>query len=159
MKRKLVIICTILTIISCKQSTTLTENEKASIIIDIRMTFDEYYSDIRKSGLSAELKYFDNTSDFFWVPPGYSNSISYDSVATIIKENAPSSRSVDNSIDTLRIIPLSKELAAYTGRLNSTMIDTSGKAITFALVESGILIKRPNGWKLLSGQTAVLNQK
>jgi SnoaL-like domain len=148
----------LLTIVSCRQSTTLTENEKVRIVEDVRHTLDDYYSDIGKAGLTAEFQYLDNTSDFLWVPPGYPGSISYDSVATVLKHNAPKFRSVNNFFDTLRIIPLSEEYATYTGRLNSTMTDTTGKTITFSLVETGVLIKRKDGWKLLNGQTSVLNQ-
>jgi hypothetical protein len=121
-------------------------------------TLDSYYNDIRKLGLTAEFKYLDNSSEFFWVPPGYSDAIAYDSVVTILKQNAPKYKSIDNSFDTLRIIPLSRELATYTGRLHSTMTDTADRIITFSLVETGILIKRPDGWKLLNGQTTILAQ-
>jgi len=158
MKRHILTISIVLIFISCHQSTQLTEHEKASIIEDVRHTLDNYYNDIRKSGLTAEFKYLDNSSEFFWVPPGYSNSLSYDSVVTILKQNAPKFKSVDNSFDTLRIIPLTKELATYTGRLNSTMTDTSDDVMTFSLVETGILIKRRDGWKLLNGQTTILNK-
>jgi len=156
MKRQLLTIILLLTIVSCRQSTTLTENEKASIINDVQQTLDKYYNDIRKSGLTAEFKYLDTSSEFFWVPPGYSSSLSYDSVATILKQNAPTYKSIDNSFDTIRIIPLTYELATYTGRLNSTMTDTSNKVLTFSLVETGVLIKRQDGWKLLHGQTSIL---
>ncbi|MBK7009746.1 MAG: nuclear transport factor 2 family protein [Saprospiraceae bacterium] len=158
MKRQILTIFTILTFLSCRQSESLTENETESIIKDVQLTLVNYYTDIRKSGLTAEFKYLDNSSDFFWVPPGYSGFISYDSVATVLKQNAPKYISIDNSFDTLRIIPLSKELATYTGRLNSTMTDTSGKIMTFSLVETGVLIKRQDGWKLLSGQTSILQK-
>jgi hypothetical protein len=159
MTRLILTIFTILTITSCRQSTPLTETEKTSIVLEVRQTLDNYYNDIRKSGLTAEFKYLDNSSEFFWVPPGYSSSISYDSVATVLKQNAPKYNSIDNSFDTLRIVPLSKELATYTGRLHSTMTDTSGKVMTFSLVETGVLIKRKDGWKLLNGQTSILNQQ
>lgn len=114
MTRPILTIFTILTIVSCRQSTSLTETEKTSIVLDIRKTLNNYYNDIRKSGLTAEFKYLDNSSDFFWVPPGYSSSISYDSVTTVLKQNAPKYKFIDNSFDTLRIVPLNKELATYT---------------------------------------------
>ena len=159
MTRPILTIFTMLTIVSCRQSTPLTETDKASIVSDVQKTLDNYYNDIRKSGLTAEFKYLDNSSEFFWVPPGYSCSISYDSVTAILKQNAPKYKFIDNSFDTLRIIPLNKELATYTGRLHSTMTDTSDKTMTFSLVETGVLIKRQEGWKLLSGQTSILNLK
>lgn len=156
MKRQTLIFLLILTIASCRQSTVLTENEKEKIIVDVKLTLNNYYNDIRKSGLTAEFKYLDNSKDFFWVPPGYSSSLSYDDIANAIKENALKYKSVDNSFDKLLIIPLSKVLATYTGQLSSTMTDTSGKVMRVSLVETGILIKRQDGWKLLSGQTSLL---
>jgi hypothetical protein len=159
MKRKLLTIFYLLTLVACEQpSATLTENEKASIIKNTRQTLDNYYGDIQKSGLMAEFKYLDPSTEFFWVPPGASSSLSFDSVATILKQNAPLYKSINNSFDTLRIIPLSKELATYTGRFNSVMTDTSGKVMTFSLVETGVLIKRQDGWKLLQGQTSIINK-
>ena len=143
---------------SCeKPNTSLTASEKETIIQTTRQTLNNYYNDIKQDGLLAELKYLDNSSDFFWVPPGYTTSISYDSVITILKQNAPAFKSIVNTWDTLRIIPITKELATYTGRLHSSMTDTSGAVSEFKLVETGILIKRKDGWKLLSGQTSIMN--
>lgn len=136
----------------------MTTTEKAAIEDSIRVTLDNYYADIKKTGLTAEFKYLDHSPDFFWVPPGYSSAISYDSVATVLNQNAPLFRSVDNAWDSLRIIPLTTELATYTGRLRSTMVDASGKTSHIALVETGLLVKRKDGWKLLSGQTSVVDK-
>jgi hypothetical protein len=158
MTRRIPPLIVLLTIVSCSQPVTLTESNKAIIAEDVRHMLDTYYRDIKKSGLTGEFKYLDNSTDFFWVPPGYSSSISYDSVLTILRQNAPKYKSIDNSFDTLRIIPLSKELAAYTGRLTSSMTDTSNVITTFKLVETGTLIKRKDGWKLLNGQTSLLNE-
>lgn len=154
---RLFIIFTVLSIVSCRQSTSLTESEKKIIIDNVSQTLDNYYNDIRRSGLNAEFKYLDSSSDFFWVPPGYSNAITYDSVSAILKQSASQYRSIDNRFDSLHIKPLSKELATYTGRLQSTMTDTSGKVLTVSLVETGVLIKRQDGWKLLNGQTSIIN--
>lgn len=158
MPRYLPTILSLLTIISCTQPSTLSEAEKATITADVTLTLKNYYADIKKSGLTAEFDYLDQSADFFWVPPGYSAAISYDSVAAVLRQNAPNYLSINNAFDTLKIIPLSKELASYTGRLHSTMIDTAGIATTFSLVETGLLIKRKDGWKLLHGQTALVNQ-
>lgn len=156
MTRLLLIIFTVFQLSSCRQSESLSQSEKESIIDTVFQTLFNYCDDIRKSGLNAEFKYLDNSADFFWVPPGYSNAITYDSVAVILKQSAPKYKSIDNRFDSLQIKPLSKELATYTGQLKSTMTDTSGKVVTFSLVETGILVKRHDGWKLLSGQTSIL---
>src|SRR5688572_31858927 len=92
--------------VSCSQSETLSETERAEIILAAKETLTNYYNDIRKEGLRAEFRYLDNSKEFFWVPPGYSSPISYDSVAAILNQNAPLFKSIDNSFDTLRIIPL-----------------------------------------------------
>jgi len=141
--------------VACSQSESLTETERIEIVLEAKQTLNNYYNDIRQEGLKAEFRYLDNSKEFFWVPPGYSSPISFDSVAAILNQNAPLFKSIDNSFDTLNIIPLSKELVTYTGRLQSAMIDTAGQSTTITLMETGILIKRKDGWKLLSGQTSV----
>src|SRR5688572_33335994 len=102
MTRPIWTILTLISLISCRQPTELTEKEKEELIISIRQTLDNYYNDIRKSGLLAELNYLDSSADFFWVPPGYNQSISYDSVVSILKQNAPYYKYVDNAFDTLK---------------------------------------------------------
>ena len=143
---------------SCSEPSLLTEKEKLDMIFSIRQTLDNYYNDIRKEGLTAELKYLDNTAKFFWVPPGYARHISYDSVVTNLKQNALHYKNIDNRFDTLWIIPLTRELATYTGKIHSTLTDTNNKKMTFSLVETRLLIKRPDGWKLFNGQTAIVDQ-
>ncbi len=158
MTRFILTIFITLAIVSCRQSAPLAEGEKAAIVRDVKQTLTDYYHDIQESGLTAEFKYLDHSPDFFWVPPGYASAISYDSVATVLKQNAPKYKSVINSFDTLTVLPLTRDLATYTGRLCSKITDTAGKEMTFSLVETGVLIKRPEGWKLLSGQTSMLKQ-
>jgi hypothetical protein len=84
------------------------------------------------------------------------NPISYDSVAAVLTLNSPKFVSVENTFDTLRIIPLTTELATYTAKLRSVMKDTSGNVSSVNLIETGVVIKRKDGWKLLSGQTSLL---
>src|SRR5438105_4849811 len=97
MARLILAIWTILLLASCRQSPVLTEEEKTNIVYSVREMLDNYNKDIRKSGLTAELKYLDTSIDFFWVPPGYAGSISYDSVIGILKQNAPHYKDVDNT--------------------------------------------------------------
>ncbi|MES2560389.1 MAG: nuclear transport factor 2 family protein [Bacteroidota bacterium] len=147
-------------ILSCtqqkQQPTTLSAAEKATLTQEVRQTLDNYYADIREHGLMAEFAYLDSSVDFYWVPPGYTAAISYDSVAAVLRQNAPMFTSINNSFDTLRISIINTEWASYTGRLHSIMVDTSGKESSFTLVETGLLVKQQNGWKLRSGQTALI---
>jgi hypothetical protein len=123
---------------------------------EIISTIDNYYNDIRKEGLLAELKYMDSSSGFFWVPPGYLNYAGYDSIAAAIRRNAASFKSVNNRYDSLLIVPLSTGYANFVMRTISTTVNAEGDTAKAAFIESGILVKRKDGWKFLSGQTSVL---
>ena len=147
-----------LSTISCGDKATLTDTEKNEISSGVRQTLYNYYNDIKKSGLTAEFNYLDNSKEFFWVPPGFTGAISYDSVAAILNKNAKLFTSVNNTFDTLIIVPLRSDLANYTCRLTSTMTLVNGKSSTMSMVESGTLIKRKDGWNLLCGHSTNLKQ-
>lgn len=141
---------------SCNQQPAFTETEKQKVQVAVHNMLNEYYSDIYSSGLLAEFKYLDSSTDFFWVPPGYTQALSFDSVAAILRKNAPGLAAVENSFDTLQIIPLSADLAAYTARIRSVVRDTAGMVFTSSLIETGVVVKRANGWKLLNGHTSLV---
>jgi hypothetical protein len=154
-----VILITItLTSIFCGKSDRLSDYEKAAMLKEVQNTLHNYYHDIKESGLTAEFKYLDSSADFFWVPPGYAIPISYDSVVHIIKQHAAKFKRVDNSFDRLKIVILNKELATYSGRIKSSITAIDNTINTLSLVETGVLIKRKNGWKLLSGQSSILSE-
>jgi len=142
---------------SCTEQEGLTESEKNRIRLEVQDMLGRYDTDIMNSGLMAEFAYLDSSDDFFWVPPGFSQPLSFDSVAAIIKHNARMFRTVENAWDTLRIIPYTNSLATFTGVISSHMVDTSGNVTNVSLIETGLAIRRHDGWKMLSGQTAVLN--
>lgn len=148
----------LLTITGCQESATkpFTEEDHKTVAADVRETLFKYYEEINQSGLMSEFAYLDSSDDFFWVPPGYTSSIGYDSVAAFIRQAAPAYKQVNNTWDSLRIIPLSNELASYYGRLRSVMTDTAGRMEDYFLLETGLMIKRKDGWKLLHGHTVVL---
>ena len=52
--------------------------------------------------------------------------------------------------------PLSADYATFSGKLTSTSVDTAGQATTVTLLETGVVVKREHGWKLLRGQTVML---
>jgi hypothetical protein len=145
-------------IIGCsgkKEYKQLSPDEKQRIIAGITVTLNNYYKDIQEKGLMAELNYLDHSPDFFWVPPGYATAISYDSVIAVLQKNAPAYKKINNSWESLQVIPHSSSIAAYTGVIHSSMIDTAEKLVEIKLVETGFLINRSGSWKLLCGQTAI----
>jgi len=144
-------------VISCKQSSSvLSDTDRKNIVSDIQQTLLHYFKDIKEKGIKAEFAYLDSSADFFWVPPGRSISIGFDSVAAILNRGADRYRSIDNTFDTLQIFPINSELASYSGKVHSIITDTAGKTGTYQLVETGMMIKRKDGWKLLSGQTSLI---
>ncbi len=144
-------------IVSCgKKSSVLTLKENEAIIDTIRETLTLYYADIKKDGLTAEFKYLDHSSEFYWAPPGFNEPITYDQVEKGVNQNAAKFKSVDNTWLSLRIDPLTAELASYTGTIHSIATDTTGQIGDYKLIETGLMIKRNDGWKLFRGQTSVL---
>jgi SnoaL-like domain len=154
---KFVGVLCIVILVGCKgDQNRLSADESRKIQSEVSLLFDQYFEAVRTDGLTAEFQYLDHSSDFFWVPPGYEKPISYDSVAAVLTLNAPKFVSIENTFDTLRIIPLTPVLATYTAKLRSVMKDTAGKVSSVNLIETGVVIKRKDGWKLLSGQTSLL---
>jgi hypothetical protein len=121
--------------------------------------FTEYETAVERNGLMAEFAYIDSSADFFWVPPGYASALSYDSVRTIVTQNAAAIRSISLTWDSLRIIPLTASVAAYTGILRWRSEGFSGLKTESKLLETGIVVKRNDGWKLLGGQTMNLESE
>jgi len=124
---------------------------------EIKSTIDSYNNDIRKEGLRGQLKYLDSSKNFFWVPPGYLNYANYDTIVSAIGRHASSLKSIDNRYDSLLIIPLTDEYAQFVMRTISNSVTAGGDTIRSAFIESGVMVKRKEGWKFLSGQTSLLD--
>ena len=141
-------------LMSCNnKSEPLDKAQKEIIVSEVHLMFDDYHTAIKKEGLKSEFKYLDSSSNFFWVPPGYSAPLSYDSVQSILLINAKGINSIEFTWDTLQVFPLTNSIASYSGVVNGVMIDTSNTQSTFKIIESGTVIKRKTGWKLLNGQS------
>jgi len=149
----------ILFFLGCSKSDELSIEQKDEIRNEVRGMFDQYHSAIGKEGLTGEFAYLDNSADFFWVPPAYTSALDYDSVKTILEANSKGFQSIEFHWDTLSVSPLSKTIANYSGIVKGVMTDTAGVKLPVAIIESGTVIKRNDGWKLLSGQSAVLPAK
>ncbi len=158
--RYLPIFLIIVLLCACQEKHEISNDMNKELIInEIQQMFDNYHKDIRLQGLTGEFKYLDNSEDFFWVPPGYNSALSYDSVKTILEKNAKAFDRIEFQWDTLQIFPISNKAATYSGIVEGTMIDTSGIKSMIRIIESGTLIKRITGWKLLCGQSANLNNE
>lgn len=135
----------------------LTEKDRLSIVSDTKQTLNAYFDDVKKDGIKAELKYLDDSPEFYWVPPGYTTAIPYDSIAAILTGSAAKYTSIDNHWVELTIVPLTQAIASYTGKIHSRIVFSSGEETALDLMETGVLVKRKEGWKLLNGQTSAIN--
>ena len=131
--------------------------DEDAVIKEVHDMLDEYFAAIRKSGLRAEFDYLDPSSDFFWVPPGINSAISYDSVKTILESNADTLKEVEFYWETLRIVPLSKNIASYTGIVKGRTTNALGDISQVNMIETGTVVRRESGWKILSGQSRNLD--
>ena len=135
----------------CEQKSNTLNKEK--VTSEILNMFDNYHDAIKAGGLEAEFNYLDKSSDFFWVPPGYESALSYDSVQSILISNSKLINTIEFSFDTIQIVPITDSIANYSGIVSGKMTDTTNTVSFFKIIESGTLIKREDGWKLLNGQT------
>jgi len=157
MRYSLVCLAVTIFLFACSQPVTpMAAINKAEAAQNAKQMLIRYNDDMREHGLLAEFAYLDSSAEFFWVPPGYASALPFDAVAKAIRSNAAGIKKIDNNWDTLTVNLLSDSIAAYTGKMHSTVTDTLGRITTTALIETGTLVKRKDSWKLLCGQTAVL---
>ena len=146
----------IILVLGCKKEQSK-EFDKVQIISEIETMFHNYHQAIKENGLPAEFDYLDDSEDFFWVPPGYKSAIKYDSIKAILIQNNKSIQSISFEFETLEVFPLSETIANYSGIVKVKMTDTTQVTSAFKIIESGTLIKRDDGWKLLNGQSRNLD--
>lgn len=119
------------------------------------MLFD-YHTAVNETGLVAEFDFLDSSHMFFWVPPGFDKAIKYEEVKRILLENAPLAKGIQFEWEHLEIFPLTSEIATYYGIVKAGISSPTGLSDQSRVLESGTLIKRKDGWKLLSGQSIEL---
>jgi len=132
--------------------TTLIEEEVKQML----MAYDD---SVRKNGINGEFFFLDKSDAFYWVPPGYKYALHYDSISKILLKNAPHFRYIDNSWEKLQIMGLSDQYASFNGVINNYAITSDSDTIVTKLSETGIVVRRGNDWKLLSGQTVIIGHE
>ena len=153
MMKFILMILAISVMISCNRGDHVSNEESNRVSIEVRKTLENYYKDVNAEGPMAEFRYLDSTDMFSWLPPGYSGPIGFDSVRTILLQNATSGVRSIASWDSLEIFPEGNDKARYTGKI--TFI---AEGDTVHLREEGHVIKRKDGWKMVTGKTEFSNQ-
>lgn len=148
--------CILFSFFACKKELHFDPHKSAK---EVEKMLHSYYADVSENGLTAEFDYLDNSKDFFWNPPGYNSTLNYAEVKREVTKNAGLFSSLNYHWDTLQVFPLSNSLVNYTGIVKGEMIDTLGGTTTVKLLESGTAIKRTTKWKILNGQTSIINME
>ncbi|WP_299552836.1 nuclear transport factor 2 family protein [Seonamhaeicola sp.] len=143
----------LLTMLNGFAQNSLNKQEKEAIISEVQGMLNNYHDAIVKGGINEGLKYLDHSSDFFWVPPRYTEALDYDTVKDILLENSGDVKFIDFSWEKVQIVPITHSVTNYTGIVKCVEVDKNNQPMTFRIIESGTLIKRDDGWKFLSGQT------
>lgn len=149
----------VLLLVGCSSPVVESNFNSEQTMQEVKEALEAYHQAVNKDGLLAEFEYLDNSADFYWSPPGYSSTLYYDTVRAIIETNAALFTKVNFKWESINIHPLTNQIATFNGVVATKMIDTSGVEYNSRLLESGTVIKRTDGWKLLNGQTAQLNDK
>jgi hypothetical protein len=137
---------------------TMSKRQSARIATEAEAMLRDYHTQLAQHGLAAEFKFLDSTDQFSWHPAGYNGPINFDSVATTLRQLDDFYTSIQSKWDTLSIIPVSDTMATYTGEFTTKMTDVTGITDTYVMQETGTLIKRPDGWKMLTGKTTMINR-
>jgi len=137
----------------CQQPTQLTESRRAAIRDSVIQMKNQFWDGVRAKHFEATIDLLDNSPEFLWVSPPDTTVFSHDALVAGIKASFQHYRSIDVTIDYIRVEPLTNEYAIFTERSHETDIDTSGKVSKSIGVYTGVAVHRPTGWKLLSGQT------
>jgi len=155
--KQLLLVALPIVLFACTNKDNFTHEQKEEVKQEVAIMFEQYYKDMKNKGLMSEFNYLDHSEDFFWVPPNFHSPLTYDSVKTIITANARATQLADFRWQSLTIYPLTPSVATYAGVVTGIVIDTAQIENHVKLLESGTVIKRKDGWKLLSGQSRILN--
>ena len=158
MKQFLTYIFLLIATFVCHSQASLNKKEKEIITQEIKIMLNNYHNDIVKDGIEDELMYLDTSSDFFWVPPGYNSPLNYESIKDILLSNSKAINYIEFSWETIKIFPLTKKIASYSGIAKCVEVGDNLTSMTFRIIESGTLIKRGDDWKFLNGQSRLLDK-
>ena len=140
---------------SCERKSNAITRDEESVRKEARSMLHTYLQDMNSKGLLSEFEYLDESEDFFWVPPGYKSKLDYDSVKSILLKNAPVLKSINNQWSDLEVYPLSAEHCTYTGEIHSLTVTQNNDTTEVDMLETGVLVRRDDGWKILCGQSRI----
>ena len=141
--------------LSCDQEAKLTNDQKYEIINSVKKSQEQFCLDYEAEDFDAVMSHLDTSRNFFWIYPPETVPVTREIFAEVLKREFEMNNPIKFIWDTIQVVPLSSDLAYYQGRFHRVETDTSEieqVGITFV---SAIVIRREEGWKLLSGQNCL----
>jgi len=115
-------------------------------------------SDLNTDGIQSQLKYLDNSDKFQYTFLNSGKIYDYEELKKQLEISSSTDYKVNLSFDEFKITPLSDKLVSYSLILSGyERID--GQNSDISLVETGTLIRRNDGWKIINAQTTVTYPK
>lgn len=109
--------------------------------------------DYEAEDFDAVMSHLDTSRNFFWIYPPDTVPVTREIFAEVLRWEFDMNNPIRYKWDTIQVIPLSSDLAYYQGRGHKVETDTSKIEHVVIGFQSAIVIRREEGWKLLSGQT------
>lgn len=156
MKWFLILIAPLIVLSAC-QPQVGSSFDHESVVEDATEMLHDYHEAMNKDGLMAEVHYLDSSEQFFWVPPGEVTKMNYDKVMEVLAQASQDDRFMRFSWRDLYVDALSDDVAVYSGTVQFESINEHGDQYFSYILETGTLVKRFDGWKLLCGQSRTVH--
>lgn len=150
----LFLMCFLCTAFTCgEKPLKMNEEEKSEIVKAVKDMTANYFRDFYTRSIDTVLSHYDTSSSFFWAITPDTIALKRSAMVTMHRHALKDYTKFDGYWSNIKVEPLTNELAMYHGTYHVNTEDKSGKKGTITGVETGVMVKREDGWKYLAGQT------
>jgi ketosteroid isomerase-like protein len=150
----LFLVCFFLTAFTCgEKSLTVSKQDKSEIEKAVKQMTANYFKDFYTRNVDSVLKHYDTSACFFWSITPDTIPMKRGAMVTMHRHAIRDYVKFDGYWSDMRVEPLTRDLAMYHGTYHVYTEDKSGQKGKIMGVETGVMIKREDGWKFLAGQT------
>ncbi|MCU0373181.1 MAG: nuclear transport factor 2 family protein [Ignavibacteria bacterium] len=150
----LLLACLLLTAFTCGEKTLkLDDSERAEIVEAVKSMTSRYFEDFHANNVDTVLRHYDTSACFFWSITPDTIALKRSAMVTMHRHAIKDYAKFEGYWSNIQVEPLTKELAMYHGTYHVNTEDKGGKKGKITGVETGVMVKREDGWKYLAGQT------
>jgi hypothetical protein len=150
----LFLVCFFLLAFTCgEKPLTLSDNDKSDIVKAVKDMTSKYFMDFYTHNVDSVLRHYDTSACFFWAITPDTIAMKRSAMVTMHRHAVKDYTKFEGYWSDMRVEPLTNELAMYHGTYHVLTEDKDGHIGKIMGVETGIMIKREDGWKYLAGQT------